>query len=304
MNMEIQSYIGNFTPQAGLHERALRIFEAMDIAESSRIDYKSRIGLFLEFIQEHPFNRNSFLEFKRNLAARNDISVSTKSKYLTVARVFLKELNKQGIIPADITQNVKSFQQTKKHKKFGLNQTEVDLLLAEVDQLPENFSNVRLKAIIALLVFQGLRQIEVIRLDVEDISPGQMTALVHGKGRDDKEPIDLHPHTVEALTHYMAYCKVRSGPLFFSNSNNNQSGRLSTRSIRNIVTVFLKDLSIRNSTHGFRHYFTTKLIEMFSNDLLTVAKFTRHKSVETLQVYNDNVFRKSNLPKYYEAFNK
>lgn len=60
--MEIQSYIGNFTPQAGLHERALRIFESLDIAESSRTDYKSRIWMFLEFIQSHPFNQNSFLE--------------------------------------------------------------------------------------------------------------------------------------------------------------------------------------------------------------------------------------------------
>ena len=102
----------------------------------------------------------------------------------------------------------------------------------------------------------------------------------------------------------MTFCKVRSGPLFVSNSNNNQSGRLSTKSIRNIVTTFLKNLNIRNSTHGFRHYFTTKLIELFSNDLLTVAKFTRHKSVETLQVYNDNISRKNNLPKYYEAFNE
>ena len=302
--MEIQSYIGNFSPQASLHERALRIFESLDIAESSRIDYKSRIWMFLEFIQAHPINQNSFLEFKRYLAARNDIAIATKSKYLTVARVFLKELNRQGVIPADITQNVKSFQQTKKHKKFGLNQAEVNLLLAELDRLPENFGNVRLKAIISLLVFQGLRQVEVIRLDVEDISPGQMTALIHGKGRDDKEPIDLHPRSVEALTHYMSFCKVRSGPLFVSNSNNNQSGRLSTRSVRNIVTSFLKGLSIRNSTHGFRHYFTTRLVELFSNDLLTVAKFTRHRSVETLQVYNDNISRKNNLPKYYEAFNE
>lgn len=302
--MEIQSYIGNFTPQASLRERALRIFEALDISESSRQDYKSRIWMFLEFIQTHSFNQNTFLEFKRHLAARNDIAIATKSKYLTVARVFLKELNRQGVIPADITLNIKSFQQTKKHKKFGLNQTEVDLLLAEVDQLPENFSNARLKAIIALLVFQGLRQVEVIRLDAEDVSPSQMIALIHGKGRDDKEPIDLHPHTVEALKRYMNHCKVRSGPLFISNSNNNQGGRLSTKSIRNIVTAFLKNLNIDNSTHGFRHYFTTKLIELFSNDLLTVAKFTRHKSVETLQVYNDNISRKNNLPKYYEAFNK
>lgn len=302
--MEIQSYIGNFTPQASLRERALRIFEALDISESSRQDYKSRIWMFLEFIQTHSFNQNTFLEFKRHLAARNDIAIATKSKYLTVARVFLKELTRQGVIPADITLNIKSFQQTKKHKKFGLNQTEVDLLLAEVDQLPENFSNARLKAIIALLVFQGLRQVEVIRLDAEDVSPSQMIALIHGKGRDDKEPIDLHPHTVEALKRYMNHCKVRSGPLFISNSNNNQGGRLSTKSIRNIVTAFLKNLNIDNSTHGFRHYFTTKLIELFSNDLLTVAKFTRHKSVETLQVYNDNISRKNNLPKYYEAFNK
>lgn len=302
--MEIQSYIGNFTPQAGLHEPG-----TADIRKSGHcriIAHRLQIPYldFLKFIQAHPFNQNSFLEFKRYLAARNDIAIATKSKYLTVARVFLKELNRQGIIPADITQNVKSFQQTKKHKKFGLNQEEVNLLLSELDRLPESSSNIRLKAIISLLVFQGLRQIEVTRLDVEDISLGQMTALIHGKGRDDKEPIDLHPRSVEALKHYMDYCKVRSGPLFVSNSNNNQNGRLSTKSIRNIVTAFLKNLNIRNSTHGFRHYFTTKLIELFSNDLLTVAKFTRHKSVETLQVYNDNVTRKNNLPKYYEAFNE
>lgn len=103
---------------------------------------------------------------------------------------------------------------TKKHKKFGLNQEEVNLLLSELNRLPESFSNVRLKTIISLLVFQGLRQIEVTRLDVEDISLGQMTALIHGKGRDDKEPIDLHPRSVEALKHYMTYCKSSFRPAF------------------------------------------------------------------------------------------
>ena len=123
------------------------------------------------------------------------------------------------------------------------NQDEVNLLLSERDQLPENFNSVRLKAIISLLAFQGLRQVKVVRLDVENISLGQMTALVHGKGRDDKGPTDLHPRSVETLKHYMAYCKVRSDPLFVSNSNNNPNGRLSTKSIRNIVTAFRKNLT-------------------------------------------------------------
>ena len=299
---EIQSYIGNYTTQTTLKEKAVQVFEGLDISDGSRKDYKSRVWLYLEFLEEHPFNRNSFLDFKRYLAGRNDISISTKSKYLTVARVFLKELNKQGIIPVDVTLNVKSFQQSKKHKRFGLTQDEITLLLNEMNKLPSIPKHERLKAIISLLVFQGLRQVEVVRLDVEDISLPQKIAMVHGKGRDDKEPIDLHPRTIEALKLYMDTCKVKSGPLFTSQSNNNRNGRITTKTIRNIVKSFLNEMNIENSTHGFRHFFTTRLIELFANDLLTVAKFTRHKSVETLQVYNDNISRKNNLPKYYQAF--
>lgn len=300
---EVKAYIGNFTSKTTLHEKALQVFENLDISESSRKDYKSRIWLYLDYLQEHPFNRNTFLEFKRYLAKKNDISISTKSKYLTVARVFLKELNKQGVIPADVTQNVKSFQQSKKHKRFGLNQQEVDMLLEKLEELPDIPKNSRLKALVSLLIFQGLRQIELVRLDAQDISLPRKIAMIHGKGRDDKEAIDLHPRTVKALRLYMELCKVRSGPLFVSRSNNNYGGRITTRTIRNLVKSFLKNLEIDNTAHGFRHFFTTRLIEMFSSDLLTVAKFSRHKSVETLQVYNDNISHKNNLPKYYQAFN-
>jgi site-specific recombinase XerD len=299
---DTQIYIGNYSSRTTLHEKALQIFEGLDVSESSQKDYKSRIWLYLQYLQEHPFNRNTFLDFKRYLAGRNDVSVATKSKYLTVARVFLKELNKLGVITVDVTQNIKGFQQSRKHKRFGLNQQEINILLTKIEDLPVNPKNARLKAVLSLLIFQGLRQIEIVRLDAEDISLPRKTALVHGKGRDDKELIDLHPRTVEALHSYMDLGRVKSGALFVSHSNNNRSGRITTRTIRELVTSFLKNLNIENSTHGFRHFFTTKLIEHFSNDLLTVAKFTRHKSVETLQVYNDNISRKNNLPKYYQAF--
>ena len=303
MNEVQQAYIGNFTSKTTLQEKSQLIFENLDISESSRKDYKSRIWLYLDYLQEHPFSRNTFLDFKRYLAKRNDLAIASKSKYLTVARVFLKELNKQGIIPADVTQNVKSFQQSKKHKRFGLNQDEVNILLDKLEELPNTKSNLRLKTVCSLLIFQGLRQCEVVRLDAEDISLSHKTAMIHGKGRDDKEAIDLHPRTVEALCLYIDLWQIKSGALFVSCSNNNRNGRITTRTIRNLVKSFLTNLEIDNTTHGFRHFFTTRLIEMFSNDLLTVAKFSRHKSVETLQVYNDNISHKNNLPKYYQAFN-
>jgi len=47
--------------------------------------------LLLDFIQERGINRNSFLEFKRALAERTDLAVSTKNKYLATAKIFLKE---------------------------------------------------------------------------------------------------------------------------------------------------------------------------------------------------------------------
>jgi hypothetical protein len=36
--------------------------------------------------------------------------------------------------------------------------------------------------------------------------------------------------------------------------------------------------------------------------LLTVSQYTRHKSLEMLQVYNDTIKHKADLPKYYETF--
>jgi len=300
---EVSHYIGNFTSETTLEEKAVQIFTGLDISESSRKDYAARIGIFLEYVKENKFSKDTFLEFKRYLAQRNDMSISTKAKYLTVGRVFLKELHRQGIIPVDITLNIKSFQQSTRHKRYGVNEDEVNLVKAQLSGLPDTPPNVRLKAVFTLLIYQGLRQIEIIRLDVEDLDLTRQTALILGKGRDDKEPVDLHPQSVLALKNYMDIARIRSGPLFTSMSNHNKHGRLTTKSLRELVKSTLTQLNINNTTHGFRHFFTTKLIASFSNDLLTVAKFTRHKSIETLQVYNDNLSRQENLPKYYAAFN-
>jgi len=70
-----------------------------------------------------------------------------------------------------------------------------------------------------------------------------------------------------------------------------------------LVKDILNELGIDKSTHGFRHYFTTTLIKTYKGDLLEVAQYTRHKSLEMLQVYNDNIKREADLPRFYGAFN-
>ena len=282
--------------------KAKKVFDLLDVRETTRADYKTRIGLFLDFTHRCGINRNSFLDFKRELTDRTDLSVSTKNKYLTTARVFLKELNRQGALPTDITQNIKTFRQSKKHKKDGLTDEEINALMEKIRPLPNTPRTTRLKAILVLLTLQGLRQIELIRLEVKDLDFVSRTAFILGKGQDDKELINLHPETCKTLQEYLKTNKIADGALFTSQSNNSRNRRLTTRAIRGIVRATLAELGINKTTHGFRHYFTTKLIKTYKGDLLEVAQYTRHKSLEMLQVYNDSIKREADLPRFYKAF--
>jgi len=155
---------------------------------------------------------------------------------------------------------------------------------------------------ISLLVLQGLRQIEIIRLDVKDIDLVRKTALIEGKGKDDKEIIYLHPETVRHIKRYLKANNLKYGALFVSNSNNSRDTRITTRGLRLIIKKILKDLKIEKSVHGFRHYFTTTLLKNYQGNLLRVAQYTRHRSLEMLQVYNDNIEMENDLPRYYKTF--
>jgi len=284
--------------------KAERLFDLLDVKDATRADYKARIGLFIDYIKQHGLNRNSFLEFKRALAERTDLSVATKNKYLTTARVFLKELNRLGQLPADITQNIKTFNQSKKHKRDGLTDEEINALTKSLRSYESTPQTTRLKAILALLTLQGLRQIEIIRIDIKDLDFVSKTVFIQGKGKDDKEAINLHPETIKALQDYLKTNKIADGALFTSQSNNSLNKRLTTRALRGFVKATLTGLGINKTTHGFRHYFTTRLIKTYKGDLLEVAQYTRHKSLEMLQVYNDNIKRKADLPRFYETFSE
>lgn len=283
---------------------SLRIINRMDIKENTRKDYIYRIPFFISFIEKNGFNNDTFLEYKRYLDGCTQWGVSTKNKYLIVARVFLKELNRMGYLEVDITSNIKGFRQSTRHKKDGITDIEMQKIQAKIQTMDDTKDNIRLKMILALLSLQGLRQIEVTRLDVEDINISGNTALIQGKGMDDKEMIYLHPKVSRAIKEYKKAFNIKSGSLLQSTSNRNKGKRMSTRALRGIVKDFLNSLDIDKGTHSFRHYFTTKLIENYKGDLLQVRKYTRHRGIEMLQVYNDNVSTQDDLSRYYKVFNK
>lgn len=282
-----------------LRGRAKGIFSLLDITSTTREDYTHRILLFLEFIKEKGFTRDSFLEFKRYLRKRENLKVATKNKYLASARVFLRELARKGAIPVDITLNVKSFKQSKKHKKEGLTENEINKLANRIKSLPNTPKNARLKALFCLFALQGLRQVEVTRLNVEDLDLAGGLAYIQGKGEDDKELVYLNPETVKALKKYIKICRIGSGSLLKS-LGNRKNGRLNSITIKREFKALFSELRINKTVHGFRHYFITHLLKSF--DVGTVRKFSRHKSLDMLIVYDDEINLAEKKDKVFSCF--
>lgn len=289
----------NFLEVAG----SRTIFDSLDITESTKQDYLARLPYFLGFANRDGITRDLLLNYKKHLRSRTDLGVASKNKYLAVARLTVKELYRQGYISIDLSLNVKSFQQNQKHKVDGLNDVEMSQLLEYLETLPNDFKSIRLKALVSLLLYQGLRQIEICRLDVTDIDLASRRIYVRGKGRDDREPIYLHPQTVKALTSYLKASRVKDGALFTSLWGQSKGKRLSTRGLRQIIQQTLQSIGIYRTVHGFRHTFTTKLIKAYDGNLTTVARFTRHRNMDTLIIYNDEITHLSNLDNYHKAFN-
>lgn len=277
------------------------LFDNLDVAESTRIDYRYRLPLFVSYVNLYGFDTNTYLNYKRHLRATN-WSVSTKNKHLIVARVFLKEMHRQGLIPTDITHNVKAFKQSKKHKKRGLNDIEIKRLTSWLSDLPDSPENNRLKAIFSLLLLQGMRLIELCRLDTEDLDFENDRLFIWGKGRDDKEPVMLLPQTITCIRQYQRSNEIKEGALFRSNSHSRLGERLSTRGLREIISVIFKMLHINKTAHGTRHYYTSQLLKHMPGELLDVAQFTRHRSIEMLREYDNRNKQDFAFDKVMSAF--
>lgn len=287
-----------------LKANAERVFDLLDVSQQTIKDYKYRLPLFLKFVEENGFNRTSYLQFKRYLESRNDFSISSKNHFLITARIWLRELYKLGKIPVDITLNISTFPESKKHKKQGLSEEEIERLTNWLKELPLTPQSARLRVMFSLFIFEGLREIEVARLDFEDLDLANNRTLILSKGKKDKEWIKLLPKTVRHIQEHLNQNNIKAGAIFLCQSNSNKNKRLTTRSIRREVKGVFERLDIPKDVHGLRHYYITKLIKAYNGNLLQVAKYTRHNSLDMLMVYNDEISVEKDFPKLCNVFRR
>jgi len=142
---------------------------------------------------------------------------------------------------------------------------------------------VRERAILETLYGSGLRAAELIGLNVADVDFVAEAIRVRGKGGKERI-VPLGRAEKQALDEWLARRTHKDAEPVFTN---NDGGRLTTRSIQNIVRKALSrvaDATVTNP-HSLRHAFATHMVERGA-DLRAVQELLGHVSLSTTAIYS------------------
>jgi len=261
--------------------------------------YSKAINYFLQWTHTKGITkptRADILAYRDYL--KDNHKPTTVKSYLSAVKLFFQWTSQEGIFP-NVADHVKGVKITNEFKKDYLTSKQVSKLLNTVKK--DDLAGLRDYAIMALTVTSGLRTVEVVRANIEDLRPvADFTALyLQGKGRDEKAEYVKVPFVVEEAIR--AYLNARGetnpkAPLFASISRNNKGGRLTTRAISgmcksNFIEAGLN--SERITAHSLRH--TTATLNLLNGGTLSeTQQLLRHKNINTTMIYSHHLERAKN----------
>ena len=277
-----------------------------DVKQSSKRLYKRTLKQYFNYVEKTALQldnitRANILNYKDSLLD-SGMSSLTVGSYLTVVRKFYEWTEANKIYP-NVAKGIKTPTRKQQFKKQPLQPLQARELLKHLKT-----TNKRDFAIVNLLLRTGLRTIEVVRANIEDITfkGDKRVLLVHGKGRDEKDAFviltDKAYKPIESYLEERGRTNIKE-PLFTSTSNNNKGGRLSTRTISYIAKEALKAIGLDNKSftaHSLRH--TTAVNILRAGGSLEMAQFTlRHTNPATTQIYTATLNEERRLENSGEA---
>jgi integrase/recombinase XerD len=296
--------VATVNPQR-IKELVDRFIASQDVKESSKLLYRRTLKQYFNWVDKKSYllseiARPQLLEYKEELLNSN-MSSLTVGSYITSVRRFYEWTEANKYYP-NVAKGIKTPKRKQQFKKQPLLPAQATALLSYYQD-----KALRDYAIVNLLLRTGLRTIEIIRANVEDITfkGSQRVLLVHGKGRDEKDNfVLLTDKTYRPIAEYLATrTATGSEPLFTSTSNNSKGERLSTRSISYIAKEGLKAIGLDErafTAHSLRH--TTAVNILRGGGSLEQAQMTlRHSNPATTQIYTATLNEERRLQNSGEA---
>lgn len=273
--------------------QAVELFAAStDVKETTRALYKRTLNAFFGWV--HNSGRMldgitiaDLIEYKAALFAA-DKSPLTIASYVNSIRRFYTWAESVKLYP-NIAGGLKPPKRKQRFRKEPLSAQQAASLIKH----EKAASSARDYAIVNLMLYTGLRCIEVTRANVGDIiyKGGQRILLVQGKGRDEKDNFVIL--TDAAYLPVLEYLNTRpdgrdaAAPLFTSVSNRDKGGRLTTRAVSGIVKAGLRSVGLDAkcfTAHSLRHTAAVSILEA-GGTLQQVQFALRHSNPATTQIY-------------------
>lgn len=271
-----------------------RFVSSQDVTPSSRRTYLRSVRQFFRWVESKGYpltslTRVEVLQYREELLAKGMSSLSVGG-YLTSVRRFYAWAEGEKVYP-NIARDIKGPKRKQQFRKQALTAAKAKEVLSYQDG-----QGLRDHAVLNLLLRTGLRTIEVVRANVEDLTykSGTRVLLVHGKGRSEKDQFVIVTDTAyQPIADYLATRPgVKAGePLFTSASNNSKGGRLTTRTVSKIAKQSLRSVGLDSreyTAHSLRH--TAAVTIMRAGGSIEQAQHVlRHSSPATTQIYTDTI---------------
>lgn len=297
--MDMEEAVTTGAGRASALAAVYRLLEGIDVRRTTRETYARQLAAFLKWVNSTGRELQSLcaadiVAYKGHLLSTR--STSTAATAIAAIRKLFSLVEDNG--GRNIARGVHAPKVRRTFVRQHLTPSEARAVIMAAKP-PRD------RAVVHLMLATGIREVEAVRLDLADISIRHIVtaggeevtrhvARVWGKGRDGADAMVVIPAKAWlSLARYISTRRVASSsdPLFVGDCNRNRGGRLTTRSIRNIVTGAMRAAGLvgrEYSTHSLRH--TAAVAALMNGASITdVQGMLRHSSPAITQVYVESI---------------
>jgi site-specific recombinase XerD len=245
--------------------------------------YRADLEAFYDYLRVHKVVEIDRMVISQYIGflLKHGMDSRSVARKLSSLKSYFKYLKRTEVITKNPASGIRT-PKVKKHLPGFLTYDQIEHALS--------ISSPRDRAIMEVLYSCGLRAQELVSLRIADIDLNRDEIKVRGKGNKER----IVPLGRLAKNAILDYLKVRSSSTQSATRAHNTSelflnyrgGRLSTRSLQQIVKKYLKKIAQAAGTnpHILRHSFATHLLENGA-DLRAVQELLGHSSLSTVQIY-------------------
>lgn len=282
----IQDVVSAFLQQRNANTHKAYEKELRRLADWLEVDDFDEVAKIL-FAQGSGKANQIVFTYQRYLLDERGLSPSTVNRAMAAIRSMNKVACMLGLVEWSIQVPSIPRQAYKDTAGPGIEAYKKILAILEEDAATER--GARDKAMVYLLFERALRRFEVVGLDMAHVDIRKSRVQILGKNRSEREWVTISRQTLNALMTWLAFRGQDEGPLFTSlDPAGKGDGRLTKESLSRIVKRIGKQAGVRAWPHGLRHTAITAVLDATGGDVRKAMKFSRHKSVETLLIYDDN----------------